>query len=161
MEMSIKKLTDESLMQRACAFTRGAETAKTTLKEIYECGHSPMRTQLFWIEITDLPTYVSVHLVRHNVGVTHFVQSNRDKEDITRETPVNHAMLVNAEAIINMSRKRLCGKASAETRAVFQMLRVLMDKVDSDLAWNMMPECIYRGGRCHEPKPCGRYNREL
>lgn len=79
-EIIIKKLTDESVLRRACDMTRkpGMVPSQMTLEKIYRCEHSPIRTQQFWIELRGIETFVSVHLVRHNVGVTHFVESNRE-----------------------------------------------------------------------------------
>jgi thymidylate synthase ThyX len=65
-------------------------------------------------------------------------------------------MLINAQAIINMARKRLCMKAHPETRLVYEHLKDHMKIVDPDLARYMVPECEYRGGVCHELRPCGK-----
>jgi hypothetical protein len=37
------------------------------------------------------------------------------------------------------------------------MLRDKMIDIDPDLAYNMVPNCVWRGGICPEPKPCGNY----
>ena len=156
MKITAEKLTDESLMQRACEFTINKKS-NMTLEKIYKCEHSPMRTQLFWIEMEGIPSFVSVHLVRHKIGVEHFVQSMRDDRcgDGTenRETPVNHAMLINAEALVTMARKRLCKKAHEQTVKVMQEIREAIRLVDYDLSWRMIPDCEYRG-MCYELVPC-------
>ena len=159
MQITIKKITNERLMQAACAFTINAES-RMSLQKIYQCEHSPLRTQLFWVEMVDIPTFVSVHLVRHKIGVEHFVKSNRTDRachtgDLGRMQPVNHAMLINAQALINMARKRLCSKASPETQEVMAAIKRKIHLVDPDLAAVMVPDCVYRGG-CHELQPCGR-----
>jgi hypothetical protein len=74
-----------------------------------------------------------------------------------RYTPVKHRIFCNAEAILNISNKRLCYKASPETRESILMLRDKMIDIDPDLAYNMVPNCVWRGGICPEPKPCGNY----
>ena len=74
-----------------------------------------------------------------------------------RLTEVNHAMLINAQAVISMARKRLCFKAHKETRLLMEAVKEIMERVDRDLALAMVPECEYRGGVCHELKSCGRY----
>jgi len=160
MNIVIKKLTDEKIMQRACEMTmNGNKISKTTLEKIYDCEHSPIRTQIFWIEMIGIPTFVSVHLVRHNIGVTHFVKSNR--EDLggdgvaNRLTPVNHGMFINAQELINMARKRLCLKTHKDTRKVMQMIKKEIEIVDPALAKFMVPECEYRQS-CHELKPCNK-----
>jgi len=139
-------------------------TAKCNLAQLYQWEHSPSRTQMFWITMQDIPTKVSVHLVRHAaVGQQHYVMSNRPDrggagdEVITRNSPVNHRMLLNAQHLIDMSRKRLCYQASDETRDIMLEIRKEVEKVDEYLSLYMVPNCVYRGGYCCEPKPCGKY----
>lgn len=156
--VTVTKLTGEDLLRAACASTTGVPS-NISLKSMYKCQHSPIRTQLFWVEMLDVPYFVSVHFARHNVGVTHFVQSNREDRggkgpDAPRNTPVKHSMLINAEALINMSRKRLCNKAHGLTKACMLLIRQEVRKVDQELAKVMCSECVYRGGKCHELTPC-------
>ena len=159
MTITALKLTDETLLRRACAVTMGADSSKARLSTLYNCEHSPIRTQLFWIEMLGIPSFVSVHLVRHKIGVEHFVKSLRDdrcgKGGETRESPVNHAMLINAAALIQMARKRLCTQAHAHTRTAMRAILEAVAAVDPALATYMVPECKYRGGVCHELKSCG------
>jgi hypothetical protein len=160
MKIVVEKITDETLMRRACSFTINAES-KMSLRRIYQCEHSPMRTQMFVVEMYDIPTFVSVHLVRHKYGVEHFVKSNRDDRKgvmADRLTPVNHMMMLNAQALINMARKRLCFQAHGETIKVMTLIRDGVARVDPDLAAAMVPECIYRNG-CYELRSCGYYGR--
>lgn len=157
MKITVKKITNERLMRAACGFTTAAES-RMSLEKIYQCEHSPLRTQLFWVEMVDIPTFVSVHLVRHKIGVEHYVKSNRTDRashtgDLGRMQPVNHAMLINAQALINMARKRLCKKASPETQEVMAAIKRKITAVDPALAARLVPDCVYRG-RCHELKPC-------
>lgn len=157
MDIKITPLTDTSLMNKAAAFTSGKDVNISNKEKWYTSEHSPIRTQMFWIEMYDMPTFVSVHLVRHKIGVEHFVRSNREDRggniEANRYTPINHAMLINAQALITMSRKRLCKKASEETRGVFQEIKDKIGGIDIDLYNCMVPECQYRG-RCTELKSC-------
>ena len=134
--------------------------AKAPLKQIYMWMHSPIRTQVFSIQLRDIYSFVSVHLARH-VTTIPFVQSKRIDRDgsgkETRYSLVNHRIFANAEAIMNMANKRLCYKASPETRYVMLKIKDVMMHVDPDLAYYMVPNCVYRGGICPEPKPCGNY----
>lgn len=161
MRITVEKLTTVDLARQACKFTiHGHKDSLISLKKVYQCEHSPMRTQLFWIEMLGIPNFVSVHLVRHSIGVDHYVQTMRDDrgagEVANRNTPTNHGMLINAQALVNMGRKRLCMKAHAETRAVMVAIVEELARVDFDLGNRMVAECIYRGGVCHEIKSCGR-----
>lgn len=75
-----------------------------------------------------------------------------------RYAPTNLTGIMNAEAIINMSHKRFCAKASKETREVWREVVHELAKVDPDLAEHCVPQCVHRGDICPEPKGCG-YNR--
>ena len=160
MEISIKKYTDEALMRRACEMTMHGTSSNMTLEKIYECEHSPIRTQMFWVEMLGIPTFASVHFTRHKIGVEHFVTSNREdrggNEETDRWTPVNHGMFINAQALVNMARKRLCSKAHHEVRRIMEEIFKSMCLLDIDLANHMVPECEYRNG-CHELRPCGYF----
>jgi len=160
-DIVIKKHTDIEEAHACIESTMGAEfVAKSTLKQIYSWEHSITRSQIFSIQLVNVPTFVSVHLSRH-VTTTPFVRSKRIDRDgdgtEDRWTPVNHRFIANAESILHIARKRLCYKASQETREVVLAIREKMREIDYDLAYCMVPNCVYRGGICSEPKPCGNY----
>ena len=160
MEITVTKLTLHKLMNEACAATTGGRVPNIDPYRLYKSEHSPIRTQLFWVEMRGIPTFVSVHLVRHKIGVEHFVKSNRPDRggdgEANRMTPVDHCMFINAQALITMARKRLCNKASVQTRGVMYEIRDQVSLVDDALARAMVPDCIYRH-ECHELKPCGQH----
>ena len=159
-EIVIEKKTDEAILRRACDMTRkpGMTASTMTLEKIYLCEHSPARTQQFWIELRGIPTFVSVHLVRHKFGVEHFVESNRDDRGGTgaedRYTPVNHGMDINAIALKNMSLKRLCYASHKTTVANWMRVKRGMKDVDPALAAVMVPACV-QYGYCPELRECG------
>ena len=153
-EIIITKVTNNGLANRACEFTSGKHGLNVNMEKLYNAEHSPSRTQMFWIEMIQIPTYVSVHFVRHKVGCEHFVQSNRNvAEVIDRDTPINHAMFLNAQSLINLARFRLCRKADPLTRKVMQMIEREMYGIDRELAVNLRANCAYRMG-CPEIQPC-------
>ena len=144
------------VVRELCSTTMGGKESKVTLEDMAYTEHSPLRFCEFATSMVEIPTFVSVHLVRHKVGVEHFVKSNRTDRGgtgcETRYTPVNHVMKLNAQALIAMARKRLCAKASPETRAVMWAIR---EECPEWLKPYMVAECVYRGGWCHEFKSCG------
>lgn len=75
--VSVRKLTDEELLREACAATFIGES-HATLSQLYRAEHSPVRTQLFWITLKNIPLYVSTHLLRHHVGSVPFQLTCRD-----------------------------------------------------------------------------------
>jgi hypothetical protein len=128
-------------------------------KKMCLCEHSPIRLLNFTIQLYDIPSWVSVHLVRHKIGVEHFVQSQRSdrtgicRDKLPQDTPVNHRLALNAQALINISRKRLCYKAATETRAVWDSVIFCIIPVEPELAECCVPNCVYQGG-CVEYAPC-------
>ena len=158
MKVTAKLLIGKEYVDKACSFTVNKEVHPNRYK-LYKSEHSPIRCVTFWIELFDVPTFCSTHFVRHSIGMTHFVKSNREDraghiEDKGRLTPVNHSLLLNAQALINMSRRRLCMKAHKETRLIMEAIKNAISEIDPDLANCMLPDCQYRGA-CHELTSCG------
>ena len=164
MKITVAKLTDYNLMNAACAATTGGSTPNIDPYRLYKSEHSPIRTQMFWIVMENIPTFVSVHMVRHKFGVEHFVRSNRPDRggdaEANRNTPVTHAMLINAQALINMARKRLCNKASPETIRAMLEIKNGVALADPALAKAMVKDCDYRGD-CYELRPCKPHMNKL
>lgn len=131
-------------------------------RRILLAEHSPIRCLQFRIRLENLPYWVSVHLVRHKFGVEHFVTTQRDdrtggtvnRADLPQGALVIHEMLVNAQALIAMSRKRLCFLASKETTQAWRTVQLLMVAIgETEIADLMVPECVYRGF-CPEMSRC-------
>lgn len=132
-------------------------------KQLLLSEHSPIRIiKLNWRWI-NLKSWVSVHFTRHKFGIDHFVVTQRtDRTGVNRdEQPqgalVKHVVEANAQAMINVSRKRLCKCASPETQAAWKLVKKDVARVEPELASVMVPECIYRGF-CPEMFGCG-YDR--
>jgi hypothetical protein len=93
------------------------------------------------------------------LGVVHWVTTQRadrtgvDRDKSPQDTPVEHECEANAQALINISRKRLCSQASPETRKAWQEVKAEVAKKDPILASVMVKECIYRGF-CPELRSC-------
>lgn len=127
--------------------------------------HSPIRKLKFSWVWTDLKYWVSVHLVRHKVGIEHWVKTQRtDRTGINRdELPqgalVNHACEADAQAMINVSRKRLCFCASEDTRKAWQKVKDEVAIYEPELARCMVKECVYRGF-CPEMYSCRYYKTD-
>lgn len=129
-------------------------------KTILLAEHSPIRKIKFSWKWEGLKSWVSVHFVRHWLGILHWVSTQRvDRTGVNRDespqnTPVDHESEANAQALINISRRRLCSQASPETRDAWREVRAEVAKADPILASVMVPECIYRGF-CPEFQSCG------
>jgi hypothetical protein len=125
--------------------------------------HSPIRLVEYDWTWEDIKQWVTTHLVRHHNGCEKFVHSQRGdrrKLDVPRdELPQGSLndmdMTANVQAIINISRKRLCSCASPETREAWRQVIEEIRKVDPVLADKCVPECLYRGFCPEFMSPCG------
>lgn len=132
-------------------------------KRILLAEHSPIRRIRFSWKWKDLKSWVSVHFVRHKFGIEHWVTTQRtdrtgiDRDVMPQDSPVDHECEANAQALIFISRRRLCRQASEETRKAWGEVKDAVAERDPVLASVMVPECIYRGF-CPEFKSCGYIN---
>jgi len=125
--------------------------------------HSPIRLLEYDFNWNNIRQWVTAHLVRHHEGCEKFVHSQRqDRRDLgcsRDELPqgsLNDMMMsANAQALINISRKRLCSCASPETREAWKLVKDGIRKIDPVLADKMVPECLYRGFCPEFMNPCG------
>jgi len=166
----LKYPTEQDLLWcKQCTLnTVGLKTTKQPteewLKKLVEAEHSPIRELWFGIRM-EIPYWVSVHFVRHHIGVNHYVstqrndrQSKYDRNIATQGEIVSHIMSVNAQELIFIAHKRLCNQASVETRQVMRMICNEVIKVAPYMKDVLVPLCVYRNGKCAELKPCGLCN---
>ena len=138
------------------------EIQENYMYKMYRCEHTPIRTRRFLVQFVNIPYSIAMHLVRHTQGVIPFVSTGRDDRiEITESTirdrdniPVRLDMECNAQALINISRKRLCAQAHVNTRKSWKLIKDLVMELDMPLGANMVADCVYRG-RCFEYKSCG------
>ncbi len=129
-------------------------------KKILLAEHSPIRRLIVKWKWVDLPYWVSTHFVRHKVGIEHWVSTQReDRTGIARDSLkqtdlVWHECEANAQAMINISRKRLCANAAVETRKAWLLVLDNLYKLEPELYSCCVPDCVYRGV-CYEMKSCG------
>ena len=132
-------------------------------RKMLKSRHSPIRYLQFSFYLKDIPTWVSVHLVRH-VHAQPYVKSQRndrqseyDRNAARQDAPVDMIFDVNAEEFMTICNKRLCMKASKETRMVVQMMCDLVGKKNFEFLPFMVPNCKYLNG-CPEFEPCRMAN---
>lgn len=159
-------------------------------RKILLAEHSPIRLLEYDFTIEDIRQWVTVHLVRHHEGCEKFVHTqrqdiNKEIENITGEIirickeegllrqgwrerdymfqgeGNDMDMTCNAQAFMNISRKRLCyGCASEETRYAWQLVINALKEIDPILAEKCVPECVYRGFCPETDRCCGYVNAE-
>lgn len=129
--------------------------------KLLKANHSPIRTLQFCFRLSDIPYWVSVHLVRH-VHATPFVstqrndrQENYDRGAARQDTTVTMCWYMNAEELITIAHKRLCNQAAPETRAIIKFICDKVVELNPEFKELLVPNCVYRGGLCDEFHPCG------
>lgn len=131
-------------------------------KSILKARHSPIRRLRFSFLLEDIPSWVSVHLVRH-IHAQPYVKSQRndrqgdyDREKAPQDSPVNMIWDMNAEELMVIANKRLCNQASEKTREVVKLMCLEALKTNPEFEDFLVPMCCYVG-ECKEIKPCGGY----
>ena len=157
-------------------------------REILLAEHSPIRLLEYDFTIEDIRQWVTVHLVRHHEGCEKFVHTQRQdinaeiekitsniinlmkEEGLVREgwrerdymfqgEGNDMDMTCNAQAFINISRKRLCrGCPSPETRQAWEIVIEALSEYDPILAEKCVPECVYRSFCPEHNRCCGYIN---
>lgn len=141
--------------------------------------HSPIRLLEYDWSWGEIRQWVTAHLVRHHEGCEKFVHTQRGdrrkiledygvetRDELPQGTLNDMDMTANAQALINISRKRLCNCASKETREAWTQVKEAIAEVDPVLASKMVPECLYRGFCPEFMNPCGyskteKYQKDL
>jgi len=129
--------------------------------------HSPIRSCTYRITFEDIKSWVATHLVRHHIGIEPFVSTQRSdrtntidegqRDLLSQGALIKMHLVLNAQAWINISRKRLCSCASKETKIAWLLALTELDKIDPELRAVCVKECLYRGF-CPERKTCGFTN---
>lgn len=147
-----------------CRFTANKndidkEPSDAFKEKVLIAEHSPIR-DLSWKWEWHLPHWTVGHWVRHKWEK--FVQTQRtDRTGVDRHTlaqDVEQGMRgeANTQNLIDSMRKRLCFKASPETRESAESLKIELynneETGDKFVANVLVPNCIYRCGCCEHSK---------
>ena len=132
--------------------------------KILKSHHSPIRTLMFTIKMY-IPYCNSVHFVRHKYGVEHYVtsqrndrQNNYDRDEAKQSEFVTHIMDINAEELMFMISKRLCGQADERTRYIAKKIRDAVIKTNPEFEAFLHTPC-YLTKTCNEFSPCNKINK--
>lgn len=127
-------------------------------RRILRARHSPIRKLQFSFYI-ECPYWVSVHLCRH-IHAQPYVKSQRndrqseyDRNKAPQDEMVSMIWDMNAEELCVIENKRLCKKASEETRQVAKMMCDEVLKTNPEFSKELVPMCIRENG-CNEMFPC-------
>lgn len=155
-------------------------------KKVLMAEHSPIKLVEYRISYKDLRQWVGVHLLRHEHTIPMIHSQRVDRRDIEQMVEKVMAIIsddvkksedfnkrdylfqgevndqdfyVNAQTLINISRKRLCTNASPETRYAWKIVRDSIAEIDPIMAKFMVRNCVYRG-RCPEINCCNYHKTQ-
>jgi thymidylate synthase ThyX len=159
---------DWLLVKQCTLVTVGKETetppTEKFKRDLLRARHSPIRELKFVFYITDLPSWVSVHLCRH-IHAQPYVKTQRndrqseyDRNSAPQNTHVSMMWSVNGEELITIANKRLCNLASKETREVVRMICDKVIEVCPEFKDELVPMCVRNGGVCYEMFSCRQNN---
>ena len=130
------------------------------LRSLY-AEHSHIKLVEYLVQFKALRQWVGVHLLRHPfiLPFIHSQRADRRNNPVPRDEMAQGSLndqdfVINAQTMINISRKRLCGCASPETREAWKAVKAEVEKIDPEMAQVMVRQCVYRGF-CPEMKCCG------
>ena len=149
----------------ACRHTVGKEPvdkepSSKFKRDILIAEHSPIRElSVKWIW-EGIPSWVSVHWVRHRwekyVRTQRTDRTGVKRDKLPQDMPVNFFGSANAQHTIDTWRKRLCvGQVSPETRELAEDFKYWLKHEMNQPEWAdvLVPNCVYRCG-CPELEPC-------
>lgn len=129
--VSVRKLTDVELLQEACA-TTFLGVSHATLMTMYKSEHSPVRTQMFWISLKNIPLFISTHLIRHHVGSVPFQLTCRDDRNggnpglIEKVDSINEKLAM----LLSMINQSAYGTQEEIIRSIIKELNWLKENAD-------------------------------
>lgn len=162
-------ICDWTLVKNHCRTTDNKDfTAKEPTDEfkrrLLYSEHSPIR--LIEVDWTweDIPSWVATHWSRHKWEC--FISTQRDdrkehtisRAEMPQGVPVKFDGHANMQSLIDTFRKRLCYKASPETRMYAEDFKMALGKEYPQLAFMLVPNCVYRCG-CPEFSSCGFFRK--
>ena len=163
--ITCERVTDWPLVYDAARATQGKTPIHKMPSDEWKrkamlSTHSPIRALQFFIQVK-CPYFVQGHITRHKIGVEFFCGSQRndrqdkyDRRAARQDTPVMMGMIINADALRQISRRRLCNKADPDTRKTWRAVVDAVAKIDPIVAEACQKECWWTGGRCFEFQPC-------
>lgn len=138
------------------------EPSEKFKKSILIAEHSPIRDISVRWRWANMPHWVTVHWVRHKWEC--FVRTQRSdrtgvpREKLPQDEPQTFTGEANAQHLIDTWRKRLCYKASPETRKYAEDFKIALHETQPELSDTLVPNCVYRCG-CPEMESCGIFNK--
>ena len=132
------------------------------IKDLLISEHSPIRLISVDWSWNSIPYWLSTEWSRHKFEK--FISTQRkdrtgiNRSDSPQATPVKFDGYANAQSLIDVWRKRLCGQATIEAQQLARDFKRELHSIEPELSEVLVPNCIYRGG-CPEFQECGFWSR--
>lgn len=135
----------------------GREPSRKWKREMVISEHSTIRCiSIKWIW-RNIKSWVATHWSRHKWEC--YIQTQRtdrtgiNRDNLPQSQPVDFEGEANPQNLIDTHRKRLCKKASEETRLLAEDFKIELYNYEPEISDGLVPNCIYRFG-CPEHEPC-------
>lgn len=142
--------------------TLGKNPSTEFKRSILIAEHSPIRDIIVKWRWSAIPHWVTVHWARHKwekyIRTQRADRTGIDRTKLPQDEPQSFIGMANSQHLIDTWRKRLCFKASKETRQYAQDFKQTLHEVEPELSEVLVPNCVYRGG-CPEMQKCGFWNK--
>jgi len=144
----------------------GKEPSEKFKRYMIIAEHSPIRSLVIRWKWSNIKSWISVHFSRHKFEKWITTQRNDrqkkyDRNKAPQDSPVDFIGEANAQNLIDTARKRLCFQASPETREYMEDLKVVIHRIEPEIADACVSNCIYRSGCCEGENNCHFYENFL
>lgn len=132
--------------------------------DMLRARHSPIRHLSYSFLLEGIPSWCSTHLCRHVMAQPYVKSQRNDRQDnydrnkAPQDSPVDMIWEMNAEELMTVANKRLCMKASPETRHIVELICEVAEKHTPEFHGLLIPMCERLHGHCEEIYPCGRFS---
>lgn len=135
----------------------GHEPSEEFKRKILIAEHSPIRDLSVRFKWRDIKYWIAMHWKTHHweskVTTQRSDRTGEARDGKSQDAPVDFTGEMNAQAMIDTMRKRLCRQAAPETREYAEDFKRALRRVEPELSDVLVPNCVYRCG-CPEMTTC-------
>ncbi len=140
----------------------GHEPSEGFKRNILIAEHSPIRNLSVRFKWCGIKYWIAMHWKTHHweskVTSQRSDRTGVQRDGKSQDAPVDFTGEMNAQAMIDTMRKRLCHQASPETREYAEDFKRALREVEPEISDVLVPNCVYRGG-CPEIRCCGEWQK--